>query len=565
MAHLHLTLRPDPSELLPLRDRVRSYLSDLHEPAGDWLLIATEVATNAIEASPEDGTVEVSMRADEERIEFVVTDDGPGFGPAPLTSVGAESRRGRGLMIVSALAKRFAVSRVAGRTVTHVERPRVEHVDVVVIGLGSAGEAAARTLALAGRTVVGFEHQRVGGECPFVACMPSKALLHDAHLVSGDGSVARRWDQAVARRDDIVDHRDDTEHARALSEAGVELVRSRAELIGPNLVEAGGKAWYGDHVLLACGTAPIVPDIDGLERDRIWTAFDALASPDLPPTIAVLGAGPVGCELADVYRSFGSRVTMIDHADRLLPDHDAEVADGYLHALRNRGMDIRLSTAVERVKHDDDGDVVHTSGGDALTVDKIIVATGQGPRLAGLGLASAGLEPDCIPDLDDQRRAIGHPWLHVLGDLNGLHPWTHGANRDADIVAADILGHPWSATSSAMPHATFTDPPAAHVGTAASAERPMIRGIGHYSDTARSSTDELLDGLVVVMVDPVTGLVAGCSAFGPLADEIIATATTLVQFDIHIERARTQVFAFPTISQVLEVAIADAADQWADN
>ncbi len=515
MAHLHLTLRPDPSELVSLRARVRSYLADLQEPAADWLLIATEVATNAIEASSEGGSVEVSMRADDETIEFVVTDDGPGYGLAPPTSVGTESLRGRGLMIVSALAKRLAVSRVAGRTVTQVERPRVKRVDVVVVGLGSAGEAAARALADAGCTVVGFEH------------------------------------------------RDDTEHARELSEAGVESVRSRATLIGPNLVEADGTAWYGDHVLLATGTAPIVPDIEGLERDRIWTAFDALASPDRPPTVAIVGAGPVGCELADVYCSFGSHVTVLDHADRLLPDHDVEVAAGYLGALRTRGMDIRLSTTVERVQHDDNCDVVHTSDGDALSVDRIIIATGQQPRLADLGLASAGLQPDSIPDLDDQRRVIGHRWLRILGALNGLFPWTHGANRDAEIVAADILGRPWSTTSSAMPHAMFTDPPAAHVGTASSDERPLIRGVGKYADTACASTDELRDGLVVVAVDPATGLVVGCSAYGPLADEIIATATSLVNFEIPIERARTQVFAIPTTSQVLEVAIADAADQWA--
>ena len=110
MAHLQLTLRPDPSELSSLRTRVRSYLAELHEPTADWLLIATEVATNAIEASPEGGTVEVSMRADDERIEFVVTDDGPGFGLSPPSSVGPASLRGRGRMIVSARAKRLAVT-----------------------------------------------------------------------------------------------------------------------------------------------------------------------------------------------------------------------------------------------------------------------------------------------------------------------------------------------------------------------------------------------------------------------------------------------------------------------
>jgi dihydrolipoamide dehydrogenase len=563
MSPLKLLLDPDVHELSTMRRRLRDHLRELHEPSGDWLLVATELAMNSIEASPQDRSVEVELIAHADRIELHVSDEGPGYEPTVdrLRTVGPGAARGRGLLIVKALAESLDVARVEGRTTTVVERQRNRRVDVAVIGLGSAGEAASSSLARAGRSVVGFEPSRVGGECPFVACMPSKSMLFDAHQARHTGNQADRWREAVARRQEIVDDLDDSAHAAALTDAGVELVREPARISGPGQVTAGGHTWEADHVLLATGSAPVIPTIDGLDRTRVWTAFDALTATDLPNRVLILGAGAVGCELSDVYAGFGSKVVLVDHADRLLPDHDAEVADLYLAALRSFGIDIRLGASVRAIDHGDDATRVQLDEG-SIDVDQVIVAAGQAPRLDGLGLETIGLEPDVVPNLSPDRSVAGHDGLWVLGDLNAETPWTHGANRDAAIVTGAITGAPWSRTSSAMPHATFTNPPAAHVGTAADEENGHLRGAGRYSDIARLSTDDLNDGLVVVAVDALSGTVVGCSAVGPLADEIIATATALIHHEISVVDARTQVFAFPTISQVLEVAIADAADQW---
>lgn len=547
-----------------MRRALRDHLLELREPPGDWLVLATELATNSIEASPADRPIELRLIAGEDRIELQVSDEGPGYEPQPAGTAWPDSsdRRGRGLMIVKAMADRFDVERTEGRTTTVVERQRVRQVDVAVLGLGSAGEAASTKLARAGYTVVGFEPSRVGGECPFVACMPSKSLLYDAHRARGDENPSAGWDAAVERRKEIVDNLDDTEHADGLTDAGVDLIRAPATLAGPHRIVADGREWKADHVLLATGSEPVVPDIDGLERDRIWTAFDALTTAQRPERLLIIGAGAVGCELSDVFASFGSDVSLIEHSDRLLPDHDSEVADRYLQALRSLGVDVHLDTGVDSVRHADQQHSVELSDGSTLEVDQIIVAAGQAPRLSGLGLNSIGLDPDEIPEIGPHRNVVGHDGLWVLGDLHKKHPWTHGANRDAAIVAAAITGRPWSTTKSAMPHATFTDPPAAHVGMAATEDNGYLRGVGRYSDIARSSTDQLEDGLVVVSVDPTSGVIEGCSAVGSLADEVIATATSLVQFGVTVADARTQVFAFPTISQVLEVAIADAFDQW---
>ena len=572
MSRLSLSLPATNADLSLLRTTLRDFLINLDEPPDDWLLMATELVTNAVAASPDDASVDVEVEASPERVHLRVVDMGAGFQLEPRASIDIGQHRGRGLMMVNALADELSVETEAGRTTLHASRQRtsaddgVRRVDVAVIGLGSAGEELARTLARAGRKVVGFERHRVGGECPFVACMPSKSLLVDAHAARNSIDLDARWRAAIERRDGIVNDRDDREHLEGLTAEGVEVVRATARLTGPRCVEANGVTWRADHVVLATGSQPIFPDIDGLDPTQAWSPFDALAEPSLPDRIGIIGAGPVGCELADVYQSFGSEVTLVDHSDRLLPDHDAEVAHAFESAIRATGIDLHLGVEVRAIVHDEQQDTMIFSGVDgevSVDVDRIIVASGQAPRLADVGLEHIGLDADDPPELDDHKRVHAKPWLSVIGDLNGENPWTHGANRDAALLAAAIQGSPWARTASAMPRATFTEPKAAHVGCSATEHHPLIRGTATYGDVARSSTDELAEGLVVVSVDPVDGLIVGCSVVGPLADELIATATSLVHFEIPIERATTQVFAFPTISQVLEVAIADAAEEYA--
>jgi len=584
MAQLSLSMIPATTELSVLRRSLRSFLAEIDEPADDWLLIATELVTNAIAAAPNETEIQVELNVEARRISLRVVDMGRGFQLHPKVYVPPSDERGRGLMMVNALADDFSVSIEEGRTIATASKRRIDddsvlaekledgrpirRVDVAVIGLGSAGEAVARELSQAGCSVVGFENNRIGGECPFVACMPSKSLLVDAHAARDHDDPRSAWPAAVERRDRIVNGRDDSEHLRGLVDVGVEVVRSTARLVGEHQVEADSTVWHADHVVLATGSSPVFPDIAGLQSDRAWSPFDALSATTRPERVGIIGAGPVGCELADVYKSFGSEVVLLDHSDRLLPDHDAAVAHRFEEGLRSLGIDLQLGVEVDNIRHGGDADeITHSgpSGRTTMAVDQIIVAAGQAPRLPDLGLETIGLDPQDLPALDENRRLSGTSWLSMIGDLNEENPWTHGANRDAAIVAGAILGSPWTTTGSAMPRATFTEPAAAHVGRAATAENDLIRGVGTLADIARSSTDELDDGIVVVAVDPATGVVVGCSAVGPLADELIATATSLVHFEIPIERARTQVFAFPTISQVLEAAIADAADQFIEH
>lgn len=448
---------------------------------------------------------------------------------------------------------------------------QISDTTIAIIGLGSAGEAAARQLAQRGISVVGFEPNRVGGECPFTACMPSKSMLHDAHRLhaGADADTSRQaWRAAVQRRNAIVDGLDDEQHAQGLRAEGVEIVRSPARIVAPHTVEADGRQWTVDHVILATGSAPIVPDVAGLERNRIWTADEALTSDRCPPSIMIWGAGPIGCELGDVYRSFGSSVIIVDRNDSLLDDHDAEVGSLFHDLLRAKGIEFRLGTEATTVDHRGNEAHVVLDDGSSGTTDQILVAIGQAPRIEDLGLETLGVNPADGFELDDAFRVVGHDWLHVLGDVNDRSPWTHGANRQAAIAVEHITGSTRSRSDAPMPRCVFTAPTAAHVGeTALDIEGrggAAIRGTARFGDIARSSTDELGDGLVVVTVDRSTGRIVGFSGVGPRVEDIVSTATALIHADVDIETARTQVFPFPTISQVLEVALADAAAAWND-
>ncbi len=445
--------------------------------------------------------------------------------------------------------------------------PDGRRADVIIIGLGSAGEALAGSLADAGLDVVGFEPSLIGGECPYLACMPSKSMLHDAHDTarSPDRSLESRWSDAVRHRDEVAEQRNDTAHAADLEDRGVTILRTRAMLVGVGSVEADGVRWDADHVIIATGSGAVIPPIDGLERDRVWTSDDAMSSDARPRRVFIVGGGAIGCELGDVYRSFGSTVVVAEQSDRLLAGFDRSVADRYAELLRNRGLDLRLGTVVTHVEHRGDETVVTTSDGSSVTADRVIVATGQRPRMTGIGFGAIGLTEQ-VPPLDARFRVVGHPWLRVIGDANGSNPWTHGANLEAAIVADDLVGRPWEQTDFAMPRAVFTDPPAAHVGESTDsmteAGRAWIRGSARYRDVARWTTDGLDDGEVAVVVDATSGRVVGMSVVGAAADEMIAVGTSWVHLGAHIGQARRQVFAFPTISQVVEVAAADAARQW---
>ncbi|MGI8808200.1 MAG: FAD-dependent oxidoreductase, partial [Acidimicrobiales bacterium] len=233
----------------------------------------------------------------------------------------------------------------------------MERFDVIGLGAGSAGAAAARRLVEAGRSVALVEAVRVGGECPFVACMPGKALLRSAevrHLVGrgrelgatsgepmADGDDGGAFALGVARRDEIVHHRDDSAKAKGLEDLGVRILRGRGRVVRPGAVVVDGVEYGYIDLVISTGSSPVRPPIEGLDTVPTWTSDQALASPQLPRSMAVLGGGPVGCELAQIYARFGTKVTLVEGSPGLLGPEEPSVSRRLAEVLIGDGIDVR--------------------------------------------------------------------------------------------------------------------------------------------------------------------------------------------------------------------------------
>ena len=266
------------------------------------------------------------------------------------------------------------------------------HFDVVVLGGGSVGEVVAPAVARAGRSVAIVEVLRVGGECPYVSCMPSKAMLYAAHLrraaagarwlgIGADAPAAgAAYAAATARRDVIAEHRDDRAAAARLQEDGVTILRGGGRITGAGVLTVGGTSIDWTDLVIATGSAPVIPEIPGLGSIDAWTSDQALSSADRFARLAIIGGGPVGCELADVYASFDSHVTIVQQALRLVPREEPSVGDELARLFQQRGIDVRVSTRIEAAARTGHGVELNLSNGDGLVVDHVLIAAGRKPR-----------------------------------------------------------------------------------------------------------------------------------------------------------------------------------------
>ena len=269
--------------------------------------------------------------------------------------------------------------------------------DVVVLGGGTSGVLVATGLAHAGRSVALVEAGLVGGESPYLACLPSKSMLASARR-------GETWEHAVARRNEVTGHLDDSRFAARLADAGVTLIRGTGQVTEPGSIEVtmagrGRRGQPGKTVLgyadlvIATGSEPLAPPVEGLTDVPTWTSAEALSSQDLPRHLIVMGAGPAGCELTQIYAAFGSQVTLIEAEPQLLPDEAPFAGEILSDALRRTGADLRLGSPVVKAAPLDKGLALILADGTSLEGDRILLATGRRPRLAGLGLDKLGITP----------------------------------------------------------------------------------------------------------------------------------------------------------------------------
>lgn len=456
----------------------------------------------------------------------------------------------------------------------------MESFDVVVLGAGSAGENAASALAKAGRRVALVESGLVGGECPYLACIPSKAVLRSAEVraearrltelgaasadpvLDGDLLAFRA---AVRRRDELAEDRDDAGSAEQVQQDGVVLVRGHGRVARPGVLDVDGRELGWTDLLIGTGSSPAVPPLPGLATVPTWTSDQALAAQDRPGSLLVLGGGAVGCEQAQSFVRFGTRVVLVETGAQLLGPEEPSVSALLAQVLGGDGVDVRLGVEAQSFEAAGQGAVAQLSDGGTVDVERVLVATGRTPRTAGIGLEVLGIEPGEHGELrvDQTCRVRGQAHVWAAGDVTNVAPYTHTANYQARVIVGNLLGTPSRADYRAIPRVVYTSPAVASVGR----HEAQVRDAGVDAVTAtmdlgqlpRTSTEGAGSGRLVLTADRSRGVLLGAAAIGPHADEWLAQAVLAVRAGVPLAVLADVVHAFPTFSEAYQEPLQELA------
>jgi pyruvate/2-oxoglutarate dehydrogenase complex dihydrolipoamide dehydrogenase (E3) component len=428
--------------------------------------------------------------------------------------------------------------------------------DVAVIGGGGAAETFVAELDGSGLSVVVFEEFRVGGECPFVACMPTKGMLHDA-------AIGRTWTEAVRRRRDVVEGLEDDGHADELRAHGAELVRERAAVSGIGEVIAAGDRYQVDHIVLATGSEPLLPPIDGLESigDRLWTSADAMTVDERPTRLTILGGGVIGCEMATIFARFGTEVHLLDNEARAFPALPAEIGEIADDALRARGIRVHRGSEVVHVEPRGGGVRVRLGDGPCLDTDRLLVATGTRPCTSGIGLDTIGLDDGAALTVADDGRVDAPGSMWAMGDVAGRGEYTHLANHQARVVAGAISGRGDRRFDDvAVPACVFTDPPIITIGpTPDRCGDDVVWVTARLSEVARFTTDDLVDGVLHVGVERSSGALRAAHGIGAGFDILATALVTAIDTRVPVHRLARSMSPFPTIGEILPLVYSRAS------
>jgi dihydrolipoamide dehydrogenase len=373
---------------------------------------------------------------------------------------------------------------------------------------------------------------------------------------------------AVRRRDDLSDQRDDSDAAASLQDRGVTLVRGPGRLAGPGHVEADGRELAYRDLVVATGSGPVIPPVDGLADVPVWTSEQALSAAGYPASVIVLGGGAVGCELAQVYAGFGVRVTLVEPAGQLAGGEEPDIAGELGKALQAAGVSLRIGTAAARAERTSAGTAcVVLEDGSAVAADRVILAAGREPVTSDLGLETIGVtvQDTGALSVDDHCRVQGQEHVWAAGDVTGIVSYTHGANYQGRVVTDNLLGGGAAADYTAIPRVIYTDPPLAGVGMTESQAREarldVVVAATDLQELARSSTDGSARGRLILVADRKRGVLVGAAAVGTGADDWISEASVAIRGQVPVRVLADVVHPFPTNAQAYEVPLREIARQ----
>jgi pyruvate/2-oxoglutarate dehydrogenase complex dihydrolipoamide dehydrogenase (E3) component len=466
--------------------------------------------------------------------------------------------------------------------------------DVIIIGAGPTGENVAQRTVKKGLTVAIIESGLVGGECSYYACIPSKVLLRSSAALN----AARRVDGAtqaitgpvdasavLARRTRLSKNWNDDDQVEWLKKTGITLLRGRGRIAGERVVEvrssdgATSRLTARHAVVICTGTDPALPSIPGLAEASPWTNREATRAARVPARLAVLGGGPVACELAQAWRSLGTKeVTLLARPDRLLERMEPFVGDQIASTFRAAGISVHTEVNVTRVQRRAPATPVQISfehpktGPATIEADEILVATGRIPNTRDIGLDTIQLKPGGWLEVDDTCRvkSIAAGWLYAAGDVNHRALVTHMGKYQARVCGDAIVARAkgqlteppaawsrWSATAdhAAVPQVVFTDPEVAVAGLTEAQAREAglhIRAIDY--DLSHITGAQLIadgyQGHAKMIVDEDRRVIVGATLVGPDVGELIQAFTIAIVGEVPLERLWHAVPSFPTISEI---------------
>ena len=458
----------------------------------------------------------------------------------------------------------------------------MQQYDLIVLGSGSAArDAAAKACQRYGAEVALIESARWGGSCPNVACKPTKAYLVVAELVHDINELAGKLGIDVgpakvdlarvrARKDSISKPQD--KWVEDLQGAGFDTYRGEAELVDASTVRLAGEELSADRILIATGSRTAVPPIDGISEIDWIDHVSALELTELPESMLVVGGGPVGLEFAQIFARFGSRVTLVQGAERISPRSDAEAAAVVHEALvEDDGVEIFLSSIVERVRREGD-DVVATiipmegEGSRDVPVTTVLLASGRAPNVESLHLEDLGIDHDRSGILVDGRLRTSVDGVWAVGDVTGRYQFTPIAQYQARIAVDDMFGAgPMPADYTVLPTAIFTEPELAGVGvTEQEAEaqgleyETVVHDLRHVQ---RSSYKDQERGLYKIVYERGSLRVLGLHVVAPNGGDIVQGYALALRLGVTVEELAAMHHVFPTFGEGVKAAAEQALPQ----
>jgi pyruvate/2-oxoglutarate dehydrogenase complex dihydrolipoamide dehydrogenase (E3) component len=443
--------------------------------------------------------------------------------------------------------------------------------DVIVLGAGPAGEAAVNGLVHGGASVAIVERELIGGECTNWACVPTKTLLRPPE-VKGESKRAPgvpdpRLDfgPLAEYRDYMVSNHDDSRRQKSYEERGVTVVKGEGVFDGPGRVRVNGRVLEAKDVIVATGSDPVIPPLQGLEESGYWTNREASSLHEIPESAVILGGGPVGVELGQFLSRFGCEVTVVHKPDRLVNREDPHLCSLLGKQLREDGITVKLGVSGDRVRKDGGRRILTLSSSEEVAGEVLIVAVGRRPRSQGLNLEAAGIEPGTRGiQVDDQLRAGDGVW--AIGDCTGGLMFTHNGKYQGRVAVSNILGRERKADYRAIPRVVFTNPEIAAVGLTEDGARDQGIDVASAvielpTSIARPYTYEQDPrGTLGVVVDRGRNVLVGAWALAPLASEWIHQAALAIRAEVPLDVLQDTVAQFPSYSEGYLAALHELPD-----